>query len=322
MSLLEIDRLTAGFETPAGPVPVVHEVSLAVDAGQTVALVGESGSGKSVTARSVLRLLPANGRIFGGGIRFSGRDLLTLEEPAMRQVRGGGIGMVFQEPGTALSPVFAVGDQIAETLVAHGLADWTAARRRAVELLDSVRLPDAGRRAHEFPHQFSGGQQQRIQIAIALACRPSLLIADEPTTALDVTVQAEILDLLRELSAGYGLALLLITHDLGVVAEMAERVAVMYAGRIVENAPAPDLFRLPAHPYTRALLASIPRPTGGRRLETIEGAVPQPGRLPPGCAFEPRCPSRVEACRAAVPRVTTLPGDRTVRCVLHEGAAR
>ena len=319
MSLLQVERLTAGFDTRDGPVAAVHEVSLSVDAGQTLALVGESGSGKSVTARSIIRLLPPGGRILGGAIRFAGRDLLAMDAEALRQVRGGGIGMVFQDAGAALSPVLPVGEQIAEALVAHGLAGWPAARRRAVELLEAVRLPDAAVRARDFPHQFSGGQQQRIQIAAALACRPRLLIADEPTTALDVTVQADILDLLRELGAGHGLALLLITHDLGIVAEMAERVAVMYAGRIVEDAKTDALFRLPAHPYTRALLAAIPRAGAARRLVSLDGVVPQPGRLPPGCAFEPRCPSRIDACRSAVSPLTVLPNDRAVRCVLHQG---
>jgi peptide/nickel transport system ATP-binding protein len=238
--------------------PVVHDVSFTVATGETLGLVGESGSGKSLTALALLGLVRPPGRITSGSVRFRGRDLLALRESELRAIRGADIALIFQEPSTALNPVFTIGDQIAETLVVHGRADWPAARARAVELLDAVRIPDPARRAQDYPHQLSGGQLQRVLIAMALACRPSLLIADEPTTALDVRIQADILDLLRDMRAQFGLAMLLITHDLGVVAGMADRVAVMQAGRIVEEAPVRTLFASPQHPHTRALLASIP----------------------------------------------------------------
>jgi peptide/nickel transport system ATP-binding protein len=238
--------------------PVVHDVSFTVATGETLGLVGESGSGKSLTALALLGLVRPPGRITSGSVRFRGRDLLALRESELRAIRGADIALIFQEPSTALNPVFTIGDQIAETLVVHGRADWPAARARAVELLDAVRIPDPARRAQDYPHQLSGGQLQRVLIAMALACRPSLLIADEPTTALDVRIQADILDLLRDMRAQFGLAMLLITHDLGVVAGMADRVAVMQAGRIVEEAPVRTLFASPQHPHTRELLASIP----------------------------------------------------------------
>ncbi len=243
--------------------PVVHGISFTVGAGETVGLVGESGSGKSLTALALLGLVRPPGRILGGRVRFRGRDLLALSDEELRKIRGADIALVFQEPVTALNPVFTVGDQLAETLVVHGRADWPAARAQAIELLDAVRIPDPARRAHDYPHQLSGGQLQRVLIAMALSCRPSLLIADEPTSALDVRIQADILDLLRDMRARFGLSLLLITHDLGVVAGMADRVAVMQAGRIVEQAPVRTLFASPQHSYTRELLASIPG-AGGR----------------------------------------------------------
>ena len=238
----------------------------------------------------------------------------------MRQVRGRRIGFVFQEPMAALNPVYTIGFQIRETLMVHGLARGAAARKRAVELLEAVRVPDPARRAKEYPHQLSGGLRQRAMMALALAAEPSLLIADEPTTALDVTVQAEVLDLLRELRKMFGLSLLLITHDLGVVAEMADRVAVMYAGRIVEHATVSDLFRAPAHPYTRGLLASIPGGRSGERLVAIPGTVPALGRLPAGCAFAPRCADRFDPCDKAVPETTAIGGGHEVRCYLHSSA--
>jgi peptide/nickel transport system ATP-binding protein len=261
--LLDVSDLSIGFSSGAMTTPVVHGVSFTVGAGETVGLVGESGSGKSVTALALLGLVHPPGRILGGRVRFRGRDLLALSEEELRKIRGADIALVFQEPVTALNPVFTVGDQIAETLVVHGRADWPAARAQAIELLDAVRIPEPSRRAHDYPHQLSGGQLQRVLIAMALSCRPSLLIADEPTTALDVRIQADILDLLREMRAQFGLSLLLITHDLGVVAGMADRVAVMQAGRIVEQAPVRTLFASPQHSYTRELLASIPG-GGGR----------------------------------------------------------
>jgi peptide/nickel transport system ATP-binding protein len=257
-ALLKVDHLTTVFETPAGTRPAVSDVSFEIAAGETLGLVGESGSGKSVTALSILRLVQPPGRITGGRILFKGRDLLTLAEREMRTIRGAEISLIFQEPITALNPVFTVGDQIAEALIVHGRTTRREARAHAVEMLEAVRVPHPESRVADYPHQLSGGQRQRVMIAIALACRPSLVIADEPTTALDVTIQSQILDLLREMKSTFNLALLLITHDLGVVAETADRVAVMYAGRIVEQAPVRAIFHNPQHPYTRQLLTSIP----------------------------------------------------------------
>ena len=260
--MLSVEGLTTVFTLPSGTVPAVTDVSFEVGAGETLCLVGESGSGKSVTALSILKLVRHPGRITSGRIVFKGRDLLTLDDHEMHAIRGAEIGLVFQEPVTALSPVFTIGSQIAETLAVHGVARGRAARRRAVELLDAVSIPEPARRVRDYPHELSGGLRQRALIALALACSPSLVIADEPTTALDVTIQAQILELLRDLRKRFNLALLLITHDFGVVVQMADRVAVMQAGRIVEQAPVRDLFLRPTHPYTRELLASIP---GGRR---------------------------------------------------------
>jgi ABC-type dipeptide/oligopeptide/nickel transport system ATPase component len=256
--LLDVQHLTVVFEGARSTVTAVDDVSFQLAAGETLGLVGESGSGKSVTAFSILRLVQPPGRITGGRVLFEGRDLLALSERQMREVRGARISLIFQEPMTALNPVMRVGDQIAEALLVHGLADSAAARARAVELLDAVHIPDAARRVRDYPHQLSGGMRQRVMIAIALACRPALLIADEPTTALDVTIQAQVLDLLRELKAKYHLAVLLITHDFGVIAEMADRVAVMYRGALVEEGPVRQILRAPAHDYTRSLLAAVP----------------------------------------------------------------
>jgi ABC-type dipeptide/oligopeptide/nickel transport system ATPase component len=253
--LLDVQHLTVTF---SGLTPAVDDVSFHITRGETLGLVGESGSGKSVTAFSILRLLQPPGRITGGRVLFDGRDLLTLTEGKMREVRGAGISLIFQEPMTALNPVMRVGDQIAEALLVHGKATRAEARARAVELLEAVKIPDATRRVRDYPHQLSGGMRQRVMIAIALACRPPLVIADEPTTALDVTIQAQVLDLLRELKARYNLALLLITHDFGVIAEMADRVAVMYKGRLVEHGSVRDVLRDPSHEYTRNLLAAVP----------------------------------------------------------------
>ncbi len=256
--LLDVEHLTVVFD--GGPVPVVavDDVSFSIHPGETLGLVGESGSGKSVTAFAILRLLQPPGRITAGRVLFQGRDLVTLPEREMREVRGAGISLIFQEPMTALNPVIRVGDQIAEALTVHGKASRQEARARAVELLEAVRIPGAGQRARDYPHQLSGGMRQRVMIAIALACRPPLIIADEPTTALDVTIQAQVLDLLRDLKARFDLALLLITHDFGVIAEMADRVAVMYRGRLVEQGPVRQILREPSHEYTRMLLAAVP----------------------------------------------------------------
>jgi oligopeptide/dipeptide ABC transporter ATP-binding protein len=324
--LLRVERLTTVFDaagaggrqSTAVPVAAVDQVGFEISAGETLGLVGESGSGKSVTALSIMRLVQPPGRIAGGRILFKGRDLLALDEPAMREVRGAEISLIFQEPMTALNPVFRVGDQIAEALLVHGRASRQQARDKAIELMQAVRIPDPASRVRDYPHQLSGGMRQRVMIAIALACRPSLVIADEPTTALDVTIQAQILDLLRDMKEAFHLSLLLITHDLGVIAETADRVAVMYAGRIVETGPVRQIFRQPAHPYTRGLLASMPGGAPGQRLRAIEGSVPLLGALPPGCAFNPRCPDRFEPCTGAPPPDYVAGPSQTAKCYLHD----
>jgi oligopeptide/dipeptide ABC transporter ATP-binding protein len=295
----------------------VNDVSFEIRAGETLALVGESGSGKSVTALSIMRLVQAPGRIADGRLLFKGRDLLTLGDRDMQRVRGAEIALIFQEPMTALNPVFRVGDQIAETLRVHGRATRRDAKANAIDLLRAVRIADPDTRVDDYPHQLSGGMRQRVLIAMALACQPSLVIADEPTTALDVTIQAEILDLLREMKSALNLSLLLITHDLGVVAGTADRVAVMYAGRIVETGPVRDIFHRPAHPYTRGLLASMPGGQPGRRLRAIDGSVPLLGSLPPGCAFNPRCPERFDPCTTAAPDDYAAGPEQTAKCYLH-----
>ena len=315
--LLAVDGLTAGFDVHGRFVPVAKNVSFTLAAGETLALVGESGSGKSLTALSLIRLLPASGRITAGSIRLNGRDLLSVSEREIQRVRGAEIGFVFQEPATALNPVMSVGAQLEETLRVHDRATRRAARSRAVELLEAVSIPEPRRRAAEYPHQLSGGLRQRALIAMALACEPELLVADEPTTALDVTIQAQILELVAELQQRLGLAVLLITHDLGIVAEMADRVAVMYAGRIVERSPVAGIFADPKHPYTRALLASIPDGQRGSRLQAIPGTVPALDALPPGCSFAPRCPSRFEPCPRGHPGDTVVEPEHTVKCYLH-----
>ena len=270
--LLSVQHLTTVFDTPSGPVTAVDDVSFDIQTGETLGLVGESGSGKSVTAMSIMRLVQPPGRIAEGRIFFLNRDLLALGEREMQEVRGAGIGLIFQEPMTALNPVFTIGDQIGEALVVHGLAARRKARAQAIELLRAVKIPNPESQITAYPHQLSGGMRQRVMIAIALACRPALVIADEPTTALDVTIQAQILDLLREMKATFNLSLLLITHDLGVIAETADRVAVMYKGRIVETGAVRDVLRSPQHPYTRGLLACIPgvQASKGTRLPTVQ----------------------------------------------------
>lgn len=315
-ALLAVEGLTTAFETRAGTLTAVNGVSFDIRRGETLGLVGESGSGKSVTAFSIIRLVQPPGRVMAGRVVFQGRDLLSLPEDEMRQVRGAGIGFVFQEPMSALNPVMRVGDHIVEALRVHGLATRTDARARAIDLLRAVRIGDAERRVDDYPHQLSGGMRQRVMLAVALACRPPLVIADEPTTALDVTVQAQILDLLREMRRTFDVSLLLITHDLGVIAEIADRVAVMYAGRIVEEGPVRTILRSPAHPYTRGLLASIPQGHRGERLAAIEGMVPALGQHPPGCAFGPRCPVRLPACERAQPAEVEAGPEHRVRCLL------
>jgi peptide/nickel transport system ATP-binding protein len=317
-AVLRVERLTTVFDTTAGPVAAVDDVTFEIRAGETLGLVGESGSGKSVTALSIMRLVERPGRIAAGRLLFKGRDLMALGERDMQGIRGADIALVFQEPMTALNPVFTIGDQIGETLIVHGLATRREARRRAIELIEAVRIPDAAARVGDYPHQLSGGMRQRVMIAIALACRPSLVIADEPTTALDVTIQAQILDLLRDMRAAFGLSILLITHDLGIVAEMADRVAVMYAGRIVETGPVRAILRSPQHPYTRGLLASIPGGARGQRLKAIEGTVPLLGHLPPGCAFHPRCPDRFDPCTGSPPPDFEVGVEHQAKCYLHQ----
>jgi oligopeptide/dipeptide ABC transporter ATP-binding protein len=319
--LLSVEGLTTVFDLPSGTTPAVDDVSFEIHPGETLGVVGESGSGKSVTALSILRLVQSPGRITAGRIRFKGRDLLTLSEREMRRVRGAEISLIFQEPMTALNPVFTIGDQIAETLLVHGQATRRDATARAVELLEAVRITDAAGRIKDYPHQLSGGMRQRVLIAMAIACKPSLLIADEPTTALDVTIQAQILDLLRDMKDRLQLSLLLITHDLGVIAETADRVAVMYGGRIVEHAPVRAIFREPRHPYTRGLLASMRGSGHGQRLRAIEGSVPVLGALPTGCAFHPRCPDRFEPCPKAVPGDYAAGPRHGARCFLHDPRA-
>jgi oligopeptide/dipeptide ABC transporter ATP-binding protein len=315
--LLTVEHLTTGFQSGAAWVPAVIDVSFHLDKGESLCLVGESGSGKSVTALSIMGLVQPPGRVDRGRILFKDRDLRRLSEREMQHVRGAQIALIFQEPMTALNPVFTIGSQIAETLRVHGRATRRTAHQRAVELLDAVRVPEPHQRVRDYPHQLSGGLRQRALIAMSLACEPEVVIADEPTTALDVTIQAQILDLLRDLQKRLGLALLLITHDLGVVAEMADRVAVMYAGRIIEESPVAPFFADPRHPYTRGLMGSIPGGAPGSRLVAIPGTVPTPGSLPPGCCFAPRCPLRFEPCPTAHPGTTDFGGGRTVRCYLH-----
>ena len=316
--LLSVERLTTVFDSARGSVSAVNDVSFEIHAGETLGIVGESGSGKSVTALSIMRLVQPPGRIAGGRLVFKGRDLLTLDEREMQRVRGAEISLIFQEPATALNPVFRVGDQIAETLLVHGRATRREARTKAIELLRAVRITDPDARVRDYPHQLSGGMRQRVLIAMALACQPSLVIADEPTTALDVTIQAQILDLLRDMKAALNLSLLLITHDLGVIAEAADRVAVMYAGRIVETGPVREIFQRPSHPYTRALLASMPGGPPGQRLRAIEGSVPLLDDLPPGCAFNPRCPDRFDPCTTSPPPDYPAGAAQTAKCYLHD----
>jgi oligopeptide/dipeptide ABC transporter ATP-binding protein len=316
-TVLQVRGLRTQFKVEGGIVKAVNGVNLSIPAGKTVGLVGESGCGKSITALSIMRLLEKNGRIAAGQILLHDQDLLKLSDGEMSHVRGNDISMIFQEPMTALNPVFTVGDQIAEAVKLHQGMEVNA-DDRAIEMLEMVGIADGKRRVKEYPHQMSGGMRQRVMIAMALACDPELLIADEPTTALDVTIQAQILDLMRELQARTGAAILLITHDLGVVAEMCEDVAVMYAGRIVEHAPTKELFSNPKHPYTVGLLESIPRLYHKQeRLHVIRGNVPNPLSIPPGCSFHPRCPKRFEPCDRYVPSLANVATDHQVSCFLY-----
>lgn len=323
MPILEVRDLRTQFQTRQGPLPAVDGVSFHIERGETLALVGESGCGKSVTAASILRLVPdPPGRIVGGEVIFEGRDLLKLSHENIRALRGSRIGMIFQEPMTSLNPVFTIGDQITEAMLEHEPISRAQARKRAMDLLVLVRIPDAARIMREYPHRLSGGMRQRAMIAMALSCNPSLLIADEPTTALDVTTQAQVLELLDHLKQRLGMAVLLITHDLGVVAQTAQRVVIMYAGGVVEEASVEQLFKAPLHPYTRGLLASLPRPgqssdKHGRPppLPEIEGIVPQLSALPRGCSFAPRCSHRIEACTQTEVKLERFAGERAAACL-------
>ncbi len=314
--LLEIDNLTVQFRGDAGWITAVDDVSLDLREGETLGIVGESGSGKSVTALSILRLhAAATTRHPAGRIVYAGRDMLALTPRQLRAVRGREIAMIFQDPMSSLNPVLTISEQTGETLRLHQGLDAKTSRQRAIELLELVRIPDARRRIDEYPHRLSGGMRQRVMIAIAIACRPRLLIADEPTTALDVTIQAQILDLLRELQSSLGMSVILISHDMGVIAEFAQRVVVMYAGRIVETAPVNELFRKPVHPYTEGLLAAIPKlDIDVARLPTIRGSIPDPAQLIAGCRYGPRCPVAEDRCRVEAPALLAAGPARFARC--------
>jgi oligopeptide/dipeptide ABC transporter ATP-binding protein len=321
--LLVVKNLRTYFPTRGGLVRAVDDVSFYLDRGELLGLVGESGCGKSMTALSIMRLVPPPGRSIGGEIRFAGRDLLKFSNAEMREVRGNDIAMIFQDPMTSLNPVFTVGEQIAEALRLHRGLSRKEARKAAVAAMREVAIPDSQLRADDYPHQLSGGMRQRVMIAMALACDPKMLIADEPTTALDVTIQAQMLELLNNLRKNRDLAVLLITHDLGVVAEVADRVCVMYTGKIVEESPVEELFARPKHPYTEGLMRSVPKLTKEdvvrpERLQTIEGVVPPPTNLPPGCHFEPRCPYRMPRCREGEIPLYSVGEGVSARCVLYD----
>ena len=322
--LLSIEGLDVRYKSARGEVRAVDGLDLTIEAGETYALVGESGCGKTATAYSILRLVEP-GRIAGGKIVFQGRDLMTLTEKQMRGVRGAGIGLAFQEPGAALNPVLKIGTQVGESLRIHRGASKKEAWREAVRLLQAVALPDPERQASSYAHELSGGMKQRAMLAIALSCAPALLIADEPTSALDVTIQAQILELLRKLKAEYNLTVLLITHDFGVVAEVADRVGVMYAGRLVEEATTSELFADPKHPYTRALLRAMPEDgddARGKRLRALPGSAPDPVAPPSGCRFHPRCPEVFAPCAGTEPRLLALSSGRRVACHLYTDGRR
>ncbi|NNN32760.1 ABC transporter ATP-binding protein [Streptomyces sp. S3(2020)] len=314
--LLEVRDLQVEFRTRDGVAKAVNGVDYSVDEGETLAVLGESGSGKSVTAQAVMGILDMPpGRITGGEILFRGKDLLKLKEEERRKVRGAEMAMIFQDALSSLNPVLSVGDQLGEMFVVHRGMSKKDARARSIELMDRVRIPGARERVKQYPHQFSGGMRQRIMIAMAMALEPALIIADEPTTALDVTVQAQVMDLLAELQRELNMGLILITHDLGVVADVADRIAVMYAGRIVESAPVHDIYKAPAHPYTKGLLDSIPRlDQKGQELYAIKGLPPNLMNIPPGCAFNPRCPMAQDVCRTDVPPLYDVSEDRTSAC--------
>jgi len=317
MPLLEVANLTTAFRTSSGQVTAIEDISFSLEKGEILGIVGESGSGKSVTALAIMGLLPRPAaRIMGGSIRFDGKDLLQLSDRAMQRLRGPGIAMVFQEPMTSLNPVFTIGEQIMETIRAHENLPQRAVFARAVEMMEKVGIPSAVTRMNDYPHQLSGGQRQRVMLAIALVCRPRLLIADEPTTALDVTIQAQILDLLMDLRDEFGMAIMIITHNMGVIAETADRVLVTYAGRIVEQAPVTSLFDRPLHPYTRGLLSCVPTLTQDQdRLVAIPGNLPEPARRPHGCRFSDRCHHAIPACSEAIPPLEAFEPDHQAACI-------
>jgi oligopeptide/dipeptide ABC transporter ATP-binding protein len=322
-ALLEIENLRIAFGPTNSPVMAVDDVTLAIGSGETVGLVGESGSGKSLTSLAVLRLTPPQARVLGGRILFQGTDLLALPEARMPPIRGRDVAMIFQEPMTSLNPLMTIGDQVEESILLHDEAAPAERRRRAIELLRRVGIPDPAARLGAYPHQFSGGMRQRVMIAMALACNPKLLIADEPTTALDVTVQAQVLELMRVIRATTGTAILLISHNLGVVAELCERVVVLYAGRVVESGSVRDIFKRPRHPYTRGLLEAVPRLSDTRRrLHQIPGSVPTPGTVGQGCAFAPRCPDRREICLTARPDPQGDRAGHVAACWVHGEPSR
>jgi peptide/nickel transport system ATP-binding protein len=315
--LVRVEDLSVTFDTEAGELEVVQNVTFDVEAGSTVGLVGESGSGKSVSARAILGLVGSRGRISNGRVLLEGRDLTQLSQAQLRAIRGREIAMIFQEPRRSLDPAFKIGDQVA-TVARHALGlSRKAAWKRAIELLDLVHIPEPAKRAQHYPHQFSGGMCQRVMLALALAGDPKMLIADEPTTALDVTVQAHVLELIRELQREFGLGVLFITHDLAVVAEMCDRVVVMYAGQIVEDSPIDNLYLDPKHPYTHALLKSLPQ-LNQDRLFRIDGVMPSPGQWPSGCRFEPRCAHAVDACRDSAVSVDVVGQEHLARCIRAE----
>lgn len=322
-NLLEISGLRTEFTTPGGVIKAVDGVSFTVSKGETLGIVGESGCGKSITSLSIMQLLPKRvGRVAAGEIRFEGKNLLTASRREMRQIRGNRIAMIFQEPMTSLNPVFKVGKQVSEAARYHLKIGKQEARRRVVEMLAKVGIPRPEKIFDQYPHQLSGGMRQRVMIAMAMVCNPSLLIADEPTTALDVTIQAQILDLMRDLQSKEGTSIMMITHDLGVVAEMCDRVVIMYAGQVVEETDVKTLFREPRHPYTRGLLASLPQLAGDAdRLKSIPGQVPNPLEMPSGCRFAPRCPMRVERCEQAEPELKEIAPGHLCRCLLEQEAS-
>jgi oligopeptide/dipeptide ABC transporter ATP-binding protein len=317
MSLLEVRDLSTSFQTGGGEVTAIEDVSFNLERGEVLGIVGESGSGKSVTALAIMGLLPRPpARILGGRIQFEGQDLLKLSGRSMQRLRGPGMAMVFQEPMTSLNPVFTIGEQIMETIRAHESTSQKDAFARAVQMLEKVGIPSASTRMVDYPHQLSGGQRQRVMLAIALVCRPRLLIADEPTTALDVTIQAQILDLLMDLRDEFGMAIIMITHNMGVIAETADRVLVMYAGRTVEQAPAERLFDHPLHPYTKGLLSCVPTLDQDQdRLVAIPGNLPEPSRRPAGCRFSARCVHAIPACSEAIPLLKTYEPNHMAACI-------